>query len=209
MEGKIDLKKTYKELYTAKKQPSLVEVPALACLAVDGSGDPNSSQRFQDCVAALYSVAFTLKFSLKKSRGLDWGVLGLEGDWWSEDMEAFAAGRKADWKWTLLIVQPDSVTDAEAAAAIEAAREKAARAKIEASPALAELRFERRPPERAAHILHLGPYDAETENIERLHAFIASNGLRLAGRHREIYLSDARRTSPDKLKTIIRQPCTG
>ena len=201
MTAKIDLRKTYKELYSAKAEPSLLRVPALACLAVDGAGDPNNSQRFADCVAALYSAAYTLKFALKKARGLDWGMLGLEGDWWSEDMSAFASGEKANWKWTLLIVQPDSVTEAEAEIAIEAAR-----AKKEASPALSELRFERRLAEEAAHILHIGPYDAETENIARLHAFIAEGGLKPSGRHREIYLSDARRTAPDKLKTIIRQP---
>jgi len=201
MTEKIDLRKAYKNLYSAKAEPCLVEVPELAAFAVDGTGDPNGSQRFQDCVGALYSASYTLKFALKKARGLDWGVLGLEGDWWSDDMARFSMARKSDWKWTLLIIQPDFVTEEEAAAAIGAAR-----AKKEASPALGDLRFERRPAHQAAHILHLGPYDAEPPTIERLHSFIEESGLRKSGLHREIYLSDARRSAPEKLRTIIRQP---
>lgn len=198
---KIDLRKTYKALYGARPEPSLVEVPRLSCFAIGGEGNPNGSARFQECLKALYAASFTLKFALKKERGLDWGVLGLEGDWYCDDMADFSMERKEDWKWSLLIVQPDFVTDAEAAAAIEAAR-----AKKDASPALADLRFERRPPERAAHILHLGPYDEEPPTIARLHAFIAEQGFRLTGLHREIYLTDARRVAPERLKTIIRQP---
>lgn len=200
-EKKLDLRKTYKALYGAKREPSLVEVPALSCFAIGGEGNPNGSARFQECLKALYAASFTLKFALKKERGLDWGVLGLEGDWYCDDMADFSMERKEDWKWSLLIVQPDFVTDAEAEAAIEAAR-----AKKDSSPALAELRFERRPPERAAHILHLGSYDEEPPTIALLHAFIAEQGFRLTGLHREIYLSDARRVAPEHLKTIIRQP---
>jgi len=203
MSEKIDLKKRYKELYSVKAEPALVKVPELAVLAVDGLGDPNGSQRFQDCVSALYSASFALKFALKKARGLDWGMLGLEGDWYCDDMASFAMDRRGEWKWTLVIVQPDFVTAAEAEAAIAAAR-----AKKGASPAAADLRFERRPAHEAAQILHLGPYDDEPPTIERLHAFIESKGLRLAGRHREIYLSDARRVAPEKLRTIPRQEVT-
>ncbi len=201
MSEKIDLKKIYKELYSAKAEPALVSVPELAVFAVDGSGDPNGSRRFQDGVAALYAASFTLKFALKKSRGLDWGVLGLEGDWWCEDMVQFSMERKAEWKWTLMIVQPDFIAEADARAAIESAR-----AKKDASPALADLRFERRKAHEAAQILHLGPYDDEPPTIARLHAYIDTSGLRKEGFHREIYLSDARRVAPEKLRTIIRQP---
>jgi hypothetical protein len=201
MTEKIDLKKTYKALYSAKAEPSMVSVPGLAVFAVDGAGNPNGSQRFQDCIGALYAASFTLKFALKKTRGLDWGVLAPEGEWWCEDMAQFSLDRKEDWKWTLLIAQPDFVTDADAEVALAEAR-----AKKGASPALVDLRFERRRPHEAAHILHIGPYDAERPTIDRLHAFIAERGLRMAGLHREIYLSDARRVAPEKLKTIIRQP---
>jgi hypothetical protein len=109
--------------------------------------------------------------------------------------------RRDEWKWTLLIVQPEFVSPAEAQAAIEGARAKKA-----SSPALADLRFEHRPPEDAAHILHLGPYDDEPPTISRLHAFIKGCGLGLAGHNREIYLSDPRHVPPQKMRTIIRQP---
>jgi hypothetical protein len=201
MPDKVDLRKAYKALYAAKAEPAFVDVPELACFAIDGEGNPNGSSRFQDCLSALYAASFTLKFALKKARGLDWGVLGLEGDWWCDDMREFSMDRKEEWKWSLLIVQPDFVTEADAMAAIEAAS-----AKKEAAPALAELRFERRPAHRAAQVLHVGPYDAEPPTIARLHAFIEAQGCRLTGRHREVYLSDARRVNPGKLKTIIRQP---
>jgi hypothetical protein len=201
MSEKIDLRKVYKAIYSAKPMPSLVSVPELAVFAVDGAGDPNGSRRFQDCVGALYAASFTLKFELKKKRGLDWAVLGLEGDWWCEDMAAFSMDRKADWKWTLCIVQPDFAAEAEAAAALEAAC-----AKKGASPALADVRFERQPAHEAAHILHVGAYDAEPPTIIRLHAFISESGLRRTGLHHEVYLSDARRVAPEKLRTILRQP---
>lgn len=198
---KIDLRKTYKALYGAKSEPSFVEVPGLSCFTIEGSGDPNGSPRFQECLKALYAASFTLKFALKNERGVDWTVLGLEGDWYCDNMADFSMEHKETWKWKLLIVQPDFITDAEAQAAV-----KAARAKKDASPALADLRFERRQAERSAHILHIGSYDDEPPTIGRLHAFIAEKGFHLTGLHREIYLSDARRVAPERLKTIIRQP---
>ena len=201
MTKKLDLKKTYKELYSAKAEPSIVRVPEQAVFAIDGKGDPNGSQRFQDCVGALYATSYALKFEMKKAHGIDWAVLGLEGDWWCDDISNFSMERKAEWKWTLLISQPGFFSDAEAKIAIEVAR-----AKKGASPAITDIRFERRPAEEAAHILHFGPYDEEPPTIARLHAFIEGNGLRLTGRHREIYLSDARRVTPARLRTILRQP---
>jgi hypothetical protein len=200
MSDKIDLKKTYKALYSAKAEPSLIEVPELAAFAIEGQGDPNGSERFQECVGALYAASFTLKFALKKERGLDWGVLGFEGEWWCDDMAEFSMDRKAEWKWRLLMVQPDFITEADALAAITGAAKKKG-----SSPALKELRFERAAAHEAAQILHLGPYDDEPPTIARLHDFIEGLGLRMAGRHREIYLNDARRTESAKLRTIIRQ----
>jgi len=201
MPDKLDLKAKYKELYSAKAVPALMSVPRLCVLAADGEGDPNGSQRFQDCVQALYAASFSLKFALKKERGLDWGVMMLEGDWCAADLSAFSMERRAEWRWTLCITQPEFVCPADADAAIAAAA-----AKKGASPALATLRFEERAAEEAAHILHLGSYDSEAPTIARLHAFIKERGLALSGKHREIYLSDARRVAPDKLRTIIRQP---
>ncbi len=201
MPEKLDLKSLYKDLYSAKPTPSLVSVPRLCVLAVDGQGDPNGSQRFQDCVQALYAASFSLKFAMKKERGIDWGVMMLEGDWCAADMAAFSMERRTEWRWTLCITQPEFVGPAEAAAAVAAAS-----AKKGASAALADLRLEQRAPEEAAHILHLGSYDCEAPTITKLHAFIKEGGLVMSGKHREIYLSDARRVAPEKLRTIIRQP---
>lgn len=201
MSDKIDLRKTYKALFAATAEPSLVEVPELAVFAVDGSGDPNDEEVFSSRMEALYTASFTLKFTFKKERGIDWTVLSPEGDWWCLDMATFSLARKAEWLWRLMIVQPDFITEAEALEAI-----KETRAKKRGNPALDSLRFERRPAHRAAHILHIGPYAAEQATIERLHAFIAAQGLCMVGEHREIYIGDPRKADPAKLKTIIRQP---
>ncbi|MBL8968876.1 MAG: GyrI-like domain-containing protein [Spirochaetaceae bacterium] len=202
MSDKIDLKKgAYKALYNAKAEPAFVRVPELACFAVDGSGDPNESSRFRDCVEALYAASYALKYSLKRERGLDCTVMPPEGDWACADMSRFSLDRKGEWLWTILVVQPPEATEAEALAAIAMAR-----AKKDAPSALAELRFEVAPAHEAAQLLHLGPYATEAPDIARLHAFIAASGRKLAGKHREIYLGDPRKAEPAKLKTILRQP---
>ncbi len=201
MPEKLDLKKRYKELYSAKGDAAFVHVPEFAYFAVDGKGDPNEKTRFEDLTASLYSAAYILKFTLKKSRGLDWAVMPLEGDWRSADLSSFAMDRKAEWTWTLRIVQPGEVSEAEAKAAIEAARKK----KPELA-GLSQLRFERMPAHEAAHILHIGPYEMEAPTIAILHAFIEAEGCQKNGDHREIYLGDPRKGDPSKLKTIIRQP---
>lgn len=196
---KLDLRKSHKAIYAAAAGPTLVEVPSLKALAIDGEGHPESAD-FAQAMGALYSLAYTLKFSMKKAKGLDWTVMPLEGDWWCDDMASFSMDRKGDWKWTLLIVQPDFVGPAE----VEAA--KAAAEKKEPNPALARVSLREFPAHRAVHVMHVGPYESEPPTIAGLHAYIKGEGQALAGRHREIYLGDPRRTAPEKLKTIIRQP---
>ena len=198
---KLDLKKRYKELYSAKAEPCLVEVPELHRIAVDGQGDPNDESVFGAALEVLYAAAYGLKFSLKKKRGLDWGVMPLEGDWWSTDLSTFSMDAKKDWFWTLSIVQPAEVAEAEVLEALDEVRRKKP-----GNSFAAGLRFEHKSAHEAAHILHLGPYEAEPPTIARLHAFIADQGLTMAGEHREIYLGDPRKSAPEKLKTIIRQP---
>lgn len=197
---KLDLKKELKSLYGASAKPALVTVPPLRYLAVDGAGDPNGSAVFAAAVEALFTVAYTLKFAVKKAGGTDFAVMPLEGLWWADDMASFCASRKEEWKWTLLILVPDFVTEAEVAAAIRAAAGK------KSLPALAGVRLETVAEGRAAQVLHVGPYSAEGPAISALHDFIAGQGLRPVGKHHEIYLSDMRRTAPEKLKTIMRQP---
>ena len=199
---KIDFKKELQSLYKASAgKVQTVNVPRLNYLMVDGFGDPNSSKLFQRAVEALFSVSYTAKFMVKTGElQIDYGVMPLEGLWWSDDIENFSAARKEDWKWTLMIMQPEFVT----ASIIEQA--KAQVAKNKDLPMLGQLRMESMEEGLCAQILHIGPYSAETENIRKVHAYILESGYKLYGKHREIYLSDMRRTAPEKLKTIIRQP---
>jgi hypothetical protein len=199
---KVDYKKRFKALYSVPTgTPVVVDVPSMNFLMIDGVGDPNTAPAFGAAVEALYGVAYALKFMIKKSAApVDYGVMPLEGLWWADDMAAFRAGNRAAWRWTAMIMQPERVGAAEFAEALAATRRK------KPTPALELLRFEAFAEGRAAHVLHVGPFATEPPTIERLHAFIAAEGGRLAGKHHEIYLSDMRRTAPEKLRTIIRQP---
>lgn len=197
----IDFKKELKHLYLASaKEVELVDVPALNFLMVDGQGDPNTAQSYKDAIEALYAVAYTLKFMLKKGpQALDYAVMPLEGLWWADDMKRFGSGDKAQWKWTAMIMQPDFITPA----LLDSAMAEVARKKNPV--ALNKLRMERFAEGRCAQILHIGPFSAEGPTIEKVHAFIRARGG-LRGKHHEIYLSDIRRAAPDKWKTLIRQP---
>lgn len=200
---KVDLKKELKHLYQASAKIVVqVEVPALRFLMVDGEGDPNSSPAYAQAVEALFSVAYTAKFMVKKGpQALDYAVMPLEGLWWADDMGAFVANDRAQWKWTMMIMQPSFVADETIRAAIDTVRKK------KPLPGLDGLRLEAFSEGLCAQVLHIGPFTDEGPTIERLHAFIgATSGLR--GKHHEIYLSDIRRAHPSKWKTIVRQPMT-
>jgi hypothetical protein len=199
---KIDLKKQSKPFYEAKAGGiAVVDLPPLSYLMVDGEGDPNTSASYSAAIEALYSLSYTLKFACKKGpRAIDYGVLPLEGLWWADDPGVFMTADKSSWKWTAMIAQPEFISVAE----VEAARAEVCKKKnIEA---LDLVRFECFHEGESAQVLHVGPYSAEGPEIERLHAFIHAAGKQLRGKHHEIYLSDPRRTAPDKLKTILRQP---
>ena len=108
---KIDLKKDLKHLYQpSSKVVAQVDVPAMNYLMIDGEGDPNSAQAYEDAVEALFTVSYALKFMVKKSAAIDYGVMPLEGLWWADDMSRFSIEDKSDWEWTMLILQPDFVT---------------------------------------------------------------------------------------------------
>jgi hypothetical protein len=199
---KLDLKKQWKELYGPKAGViAAVEVPPLTYLMVDGEGDPNTSKAFQEAVEALYSLSYTLKFSLKKSpRAIDYGVMPLEGLWWADDPRVFHAADKSKWKWTAMIVQPDVIGRNEIDAAFAEVRKKKNPA------ALDRVRFETLTEGPSAQVLYTRPFADEGPTIMRMHEFIGAAGKSLHGKHHEIYLSDMRRTAPEKLKTILRQP---
>lgn len=196
---KIDFKKEYRELYTAPKgSPVIVDVPPLQFVMVDGWGHPNESPRFGECMSGLYPVAFALRFAIKDEEQVAYTVMPLQGLWWLPD-RPFDFGVKDGWNWTLMIMQPDYVTEDRFEAARESAKQK------QPLPIFDELRLELFDEGLAAQIMHIGPYADEAPTIEVLHAFIHNNGYSLRGHHHEIYLGDPNRAAPEKLKTIIRQ----
>jgi hypothetical protein len=198
---RIDYKRELRELYAPGGEPVILNVPALAYLMIDGHGDPNTAPEYTVAVEALYTVAYAAKFAVKRAPdGIDYGVMPLEGLWWTPDMSKFTTQDKSAWDWTMMIMQPDQVTTV----VFEDARTKATKKK--SLDAISRVRLERFTEGLAAQIRHVGPYDAEGPTIERLHAFIAEQGYERAGKHHEIYLSDPRRAAPEKMKTILRQP---
>jgi hypothetical protein len=169
-------------------------------LMVDGAGDPNA-QEYQEALGALYAVSYTLKFMVKKGElAVDYGVLPLEGLWWVDDMSQFSEDNKEAWKWTSMIMQPEYITEELFNKAVEEVRKK------KNPPALPRLRFESFHEGLTVQLMHIGPYSAERPTIERLHRFIDEKGHELRGKHHEIYLTDPRRMSPEKLRTLLRQP---
>jgi hypothetical protein len=198
---KVDLKKELKQFYQASaKEVVQIDVPAFTFLMVDGQGDPNTSQDFAQAVEALFGVAYTVKFMVKKGPlRLDYAVMPLEALWWSDDPAAFAAGDKARWKWTGMIMQPDFVAQPVIDEAVAEVTRK------NKAPGVAGLRCRTFSEGRCAQVLHVGPFSEEGPTIRRLHEFIDARSVRV-GKHHEIYLSDIRRADPSKWKTILRQP---
>jgi len=199
---KIDYKKQLKHLYNPSvKRVDIVDVPSMNYLMVDGHGDPNTSQSFAEAIEALYPLSYTLKFMVKKGNlGIDYGVLPLEGLWWADDMAAFSTGNKECWQWTLMLMQPEFITEEMVVDATQAV------AKKKNPAALPLLRFESFEEGKAAQALHIGPFSEEGPTIEKVHSFIKETGSQRIGKHHEIYLSDMRRTAPERWKTIVRQP---
>jgi hypothetical protein len=196
-----DYKNVWKQLYSPPPDSvTVVEAPPMLFLMADGSGDPNSAAAYAAAVGALYAVAYGLKFALmRRDAANDYRVMPLEGLWWADPIDAFLAGRRQDWRWTMMISQPvEPPPELLAAVIADVARKKTDAARM--------VRLERYHEGRAAQILHIGPYAAEGPTIARLHEFIASHGWRLAGTHHEIYLSDPNRTAPEKMRTVLRQP---
>ncbi|MCB1517910.1 MAG: GyrI-like domain-containing protein [Hyphomicrobiaceae bacterium] len=199
---KVDFKKQLKALYQpSAKTFAIVDVPKMQFFKVDGMGDPNVSEEYGLCVQWLYSIAYPLKFWAKKELGKDHVVPPLEGLWWADDMNAFIKGDRGAWKWTMMVMAPDWVTQE----AFVEARDAAVK-KVGGEPP-ASLRLETFDEGLSVQIMHLGPYSAEAPTIAKLHSeFLPANGLVENGHHHEIYLNDPRRVAPEKLKTVLRQP---
>ena len=198
---KIDLKKELKEYYwNSTKEIRIVNVPPMNFLMVDGKGDPNISEEFKDAIQSLYSLAYTIKFTLKKESEIDYGVMPLEGLFWTDDMRKFSEDNKKIWKWTLMIMQPKFVTKNIFNNCLEEVKKR------KNFQGLSKIRFEKYSEGLSAQIMYIGPYSDEGPTIIKVHDFVKEKGYELKGKHHEIYLGDPRRTKPEKLKTIIRQP---
>jgi hypothetical protein len=199
--NKVDHKVTLKALYNPKpKEFAVTKIPPLNFLMVDGAGDPNS-QAFKDAAQTLYAVAFALKFAVKKHHHSDYTVMPLEGLWWTSDNHFDHAAKNRDnWRWTLMVMQPEVVTADLVQQTIGEVRRK------KNPPALDCLRFERYDEGLAVHTLYFGPYSDEHPTIEAMYRFMESCGYAHNGKHHEIYLNDPSRVAPEKMRTILRQP---
>lgn len=200
MPDKVDLAKTLDAYRARRGEFRVVDVPVTRYLAIDGAGDPNTSEQYRETLETLYPVAYAAKFA-SKAAGRDYVVPPLEGLWWADDMASFTTGRdKSRWRWTMLLMLPAWIDDA----AVTAALAQAARKR---PPRLEDLRVERLDEGTCVQTLHVGSFDDEAPVLARMHdEVIPELGLRMTGRHHEIYLSDPRRTAPERLRTILRQP---
>lgn len=206
----FDFKKEYKDLYLPKSTPSIIDVPKMKFIMIDGKGDPNTSPLYKEAVEVLYGLSYAIKMSKKGSvvpEGyFDFVVPPLEGLWWFNDdfFDGSVIGRKEEFNWIMMIRQPDFVTEE----VFEAA--KAALSKKKPERCVSKAKLEDFEEGLCAQIMHTGPYDDEPRTVRALEEFIESKGYRteMSGKrqHHEIYLSDPRKTEHEKLKTVIRHP---
>jgi hypothetical protein len=199
---KVDFAKSLDHYRARRGEVRLVEVPPLRYLMVDGHGNPSTSPEYADALEALYPLAYTLKFASKRERDRDYVVPPLEGLWWADDMTTFTTARdKSAWDWTLMLMTPPWVTPDDVAAAREAVEGKKPGVHVE------RVRHDVLDEGLCVQTLHVGAFDDEGPVLADLHGrFIPEHGLEMTGRHHEVYLSDPRRTVPERLRTILRQP---
>ena len=198
-----DVTREHRGLYAPRAgRFEVVDVPPQDFLAVDGHGDPDTSPAYREAVAALYAASYAVRAAARAALGRVHVVGPLEGLWSAEDLGVFRTRDKDAWDWTLMISQPEWVTADLVAEALAAVRAKEL-------PALGLVRRERLAEGLSVQVLHVGPYDDEGPVLERLHReVLPAHGFRPTGRHHEVYLSDARRTAPARLRTVLRQPVT-
>lgn len=209
----FDFKKEYKDLYLPPKKPTVIDVPKMRFVMVDGQGDPNTSEYYKKAVELLYGISYGIKMSKKtgnKPKGyFDYVVPPLEGFWWFEEdyFDGSVIGRKNEFNWTMMIRQPEFVTPL----VFENAKEVLSKKKPGIDISI--IRLEDFTEGLCAQIMHIGPYDNEPLTVAMLDAFISEQGYRtdmsVSRKHHEIYLGDPRKTAPEKLKTVIRHPIAG
>lgn len=204
----FDFKKEYKEFYLPKNVPQIVDVPPMNYIAVAGHGDPNEENgEYKKAMAILYSTAYTIKMSYRGSRKIEgffeYVVPPLEGFWWQDGTNTIDYSDKASFNWISMIRLPDFVTEADFEWAVSEASKKK---KLDCSAA----EFLRVNEGLCVQIMHHGPFDDEPESVEKMEKFAEESGFSIdiseKRRHHEIYLSDARKTLPENLKTVIRHP---
>jgi hypothetical protein len=197
--SKVDFKNELRHLYgPSAEEVSVVDVPPMNFLMIDGQGDPNTSQEY----AAALEVLYAIKFKVRNASGVDYGVMPLEGLWRTDDMSEFSVEDKGTWEWTAMIMQPkEYVTEA----LFEEAKAEVGKKKD--LPALPGVCFESFREGLSAQVMHLGPFSEEGPTIERIHRHIEDRGGVRRGKHHEVYLSrDFRRAKAEWLRTVIRQP---
>lgn len=199
---KIDLKKTLKNFYQpSAKEISFVNIPTLNFIMLDGKGDPNISIGYKQAIEALFSLAYALKFSSKKSEiNKDYTVMPLEALWWVESGKIFSLDKKEDWQWTVMIMQPEWITES----MFKATKTVVAKKKLQLP--IDKIYFQAFTEGSCVQILHIGSYQDEAPKIQKMHDAILKANQKLCGKHHEIYLNDPRKIAPHKLKTILRQP---
>lgn len=200
---KVDYKKDYKQLYIPKTMPEIVEVPAISFMMIDGSGDPNGEE-FAKATEALYSLSYAVRMSYKSDHVpagyYEYTVFPLEGVWDLLDRSK-PATEKSNFKYTIMIRQPDLLTEK----GFEQFKQQTKKKKP--NPFLDKARFEQTEDGLSCQMMHIGSFDDEPESFARMEAFCADNGFSRASKiHREIYLSDPRKTETAKLRTVLRFP---
>ena len=198
---KIDFKKKFSTLYSAPTGNfASINVPVMQFVKIDGIGDPNRDPAYKRAIEWLYSVSYAMKFAAKTKLQRDYVVPPLEGLWLADNPDDFVGRRKHLWRWTMMIMVPEFVDRSLYEAALAKTRDK-----LGEPPQ--SLRLEPLDEGRCLQTLHVGSYDDEGPTLAKLHnEIMPEKGLTFAGPHHEIYLSDARKTPPEKLRAILRQP---
>lgn len=199
--AKTDFKTDRKDLYAPPAGRFIeVTVPPMTFVAIDGHGDPNTSEAYRHAVEALFAVSFAAKFTSKRELDRDYVVAPLEGLWSAKDPADFVRREKSKWSWTVMIRQPDWLL----ATMIDQARHSAEKKRLAAAQLVRSVTFEEG---RSVQTLHVGSYDEEGPLLDQLHhTYLPAHKLMFNGRHHEVYLNDPRKTAPAKLKTVLRQP---
>jgi hypothetical protein len=196
----FDLRTTLGALYRPRTgTPTIVDVPSIDFLMIDGSGAPTTAPTYMDAIATLYPVAYTLKFSAK-ARGEDYRVMPLETLWWSDGSAVLDVDDPDSWRWTAMMAVPPSIGELHVADAVTSAARK------RRLPLGDALRLERFDEGRCVQVLHVGAYGEEGPTIATMFRFIDEQGFQASGKHHEIYLSDPNRTKTERLRTIVRTP---